>query len=360
LVQEHWVFIVDDRLDEPAAELRDQFFQEFVETEGDSSRYCAPRDPAAWFPVHRDAVVAYPSAPDGERFVGHSAFEALSLRSNRMTDGNLGDWARAVASTVESPPSGEQGEFAFLSTLATAVDVLRGLEPPATPDEESFAASASESDAVVVLVLVTAHEDSSEGPAEDYALLLSEPFEGVFASDIVLPAAVETPCDEVRSTTPRLATWTAVSKPFSYETWSPGDDCELRGPGLQCGIGRCLDFSPRFASDGQARCKLYVESADDSPCPENIGWLPVDPADPDAQPQFDSDNRVCEVRQLGSAALASCRSELECNECEPGFCFTEVESLQGDCQQNGQVPLPRLVHGADRGATGRFRLICER
>jgi hypothetical protein len=174
---ERWLFVVDDRMDAMANELRTQFLQEFVATEEDSSRYCAPPDPAAWFPMRRDAFVVFPSAPTSERLVGPSSVQTLALRTNRATDEVMGDWARAVADTIEATPTTPEGAFALLSAMASTVELLREERAPETPQEELVAESASASDPVL-LVLVAARDDESEGAPRDYRLPLGEPLEG--------------------------------------------------------------------------------------------------------------------------------------------------------------------------------------
>lgn len=115
-----------------------------------------------------------------------------------------------------------------------------------------------------------------------------------------------------------------------------------------------------FDADGRAACRVYVESQSNTPCPEAIGWFEPAPNGENPPPETDTGQRLCEVRQLEGAALQSCRTELECAECEPGFCFTDVESLTESCSAQGLMTVPRFVNGAGRGEPGRFTVVCSK
>jgi hypothetical protein len=111
---------------------------------------------------------------------------------------------------------------------------------------------------------------------------------------------------------------------------------------------------------GSADCTVTARIAVDDRCPTELGW--EDPLDAHGVPKptivrdRDGEYRSCEVRQLEGAALTSCRASLDCEDCEPGFCVTEVpELLPSDrCQDGALFPPFRFVGGAGqaRNATG--------
>ncbi len=66
---------------------------------------------------------------------------------------------------------------------------------------------------------------------------------------------------------------------------------------------------------------------------------------------------MCEIRQLEGSALASCVSSLDCADCEPGWCATQVPDLLDHCEK---APNPfRFVGGADRAARVTAEIRCE-
>ena len=108
---------------------------------------------------------------------------------------------------------------------------------------------------------------------------------------------------------------------------------------------RCLSRAPELDAAGRATCRIIARTNEDR-CPDEFGWLdPLDPETQYRQPVEDADgSQYCEIRQLEGAALDSCRTSLECEACEPGWCWTELPELRVDCSM-GVYPSFRFVLG---------------
>jgi hypothetical protein len=65
------------------------------------------------------------------------------------------------------------------------------------------------------------------------------------------------------------------------------------------------------------------------------------------------------VRALDSAALESCRTDLSCADCKPGYCFTDVPELSDTCTAKGKLAFPRVIAGTGPNEPERFRLVCQ-
>jgi hypothetical protein len=73
----------------------------------------------------------------------------------------------------------------------------------------------------------------------------------------------------------------------------------------------------------------------------------------------DANGPVCEMRQLEGAALESCRHDLSCAGCEPGYCFSAIESLVAGCEMRGKVASPRFVNGAANVPSRKVYIYCD-
>jgi hypothetical protein len=120
--------------------------------------------------------------------------------------------------------------------------------------------------------------------------------------------------------------------------WLSGSDC----------APRCIDLPP----DPGWSCCLFVSARQPGVCPDELGWFPPDPP-------LTGDDASCEVRALTDDALESCRTDLACTDCEPGYCFTEVPELSSECSANGQLTFPRVIAGEGPNEPLRFRLVCQ-
>jgi hypothetical protein len=301
---ESWLFVVDDRADEAGAELRAAFFEELERVETDPNRGCRQNDPAAPRPMDRRVAFATPS--------GGMLVEApeLDLRSDRVSDPDIGAWIRAVEARSQAQLTADTTPpFRFLETLSNAL--------------------ASRYSGSGVVVAVTAREDESTGPASDYAVQTSA------FGDVVLTAQA-----------PRLASWASASRLALGELvfWKPGEPLRLSRLSADCAT-RCVQPRPS--------CRLFVIAEVDQ-CPEELGWR-------EFLGQTTSDGRrECEVRELAGQELERCQYDLHCNDCPSGFCRTKVTELVEECRARSAEPLPRLVgEAAGVGLRASFRFVCD-
>jgi len=74
-----------------------------------------------------------------------------------------------------------------------------------------------------------------------------------------------------------------------------------------------------------------------------------------------SSTRSSEIRQLEGAALAGCVSRLNCTDCEPGWCATEVDELlpQERCATGDVYPPFRFVLGSARARNAHVTIVCN-
>jgi hypothetical protein len=358
---EIWLFVVDDAPDAAGVALRERFLSAFVAKQTDLSQSWCARDPEAWRPLDRRAVIALPSASGTARFHGPDTVPELALQTRQPTSAALQTWSQTIAATVEAHIAGEGAQNAVLSTLTDGIALLSGERSPSSTAEADLVASASITEPLValVLVVVTGHEDQSEAEPVDYALSNLAGDAVVAVEQLVLPAADPTvPCDGVRATTARYDAWLAASNLSSPGTWSVGDDCPLvvAGDAVECfPSARCIDGTPLSLADGRAACRLYAQTSQAS-CPAELGWF--EPESPVASDWSGTDaGRICEVRQLEAMALEACQT-LECSGCTAGFCFTEVSEFAVSCTDPADSLL-RLVGGAGRDADGPMRLVCD-
>jgi len=211
---------------------------------------------------------------------------------------------------------------------------------------------------------VVEHDDESTDDPASYAVPVGNDAGFAFT---ILPAAPtpDTPgaCFDQRTDgndTARYAAWRDAQLPYHVGHW-PCSDASFYLPLAEDCTGNCLKFAPVIESDGSALCTISAKLPDEEPCNAALGWL--DPLGRDGRraPQVVNENgaahRVCEIRQLEGAALASCVSSLECADCVPGWCATQVPDLLDHCEK---APNPfRFVGGADRAAWVTAEIRCE-
>lgn len=137
------------------------------------------------------------------------------------------------------------------------------------------------------------------------------------------------------------------------EFWRPGDECRLAADVPVTCSNPCIEERPHFSPEGRADCHVYVASDPKEGCPESRGLMPSNASVAAAN------GPVCEMRQLEDAALESCRHDLSCAECEPGYCFSAIESLVAGCEMRGKVASPRFVNGAANVPSRKVYIYCD-
>lgn len=351
-----FVLVVDDGPDEDASELRSRVLTEFEEAVQTYHDDCMPSDPAATAPLTYEAVVVWPSAPADERFVGPDTEPQLQLATRRMSAEELDPWLSALARAVEARPATADEQYAPLAATSDMVALLRGEREPQWPSERSLMQHLGQTDYVDV-ILASAREDQSPGAATSYALDRAAAAHPLLDVHAIVPAGEPSGCGPSSPATPRFAEWGEASG-VRPRGWTPGGcPAFVDYPMCERDFERTCMPRPVELEDGRAACRLFVTMPEPRECPVELGWIE---AEARWSKEPDAEGRVCEVVQLEGAALEACRSDLQCTGCAPGFCITEVPTLQGECAAGDNVPLPRLVGGADRAAAGGFRLICNK
>jgi hypothetical protein len=359
---ELFVVVADDRAD--AADLRAtvaRTFEQWDALNAQATSSCQlPYDPAAFHPVDRSLLVVHPSADPGERYTTSADLPSLTWRTDQRTDAQNTTWSDAVTAALE-PKSPDAGAFAALDSIQRTVAVLDGTSEPASDEESRLAAFAPYEFKDVFMAV--GHEDESNGDPASFA---------VGWTDFTLPGAVILPAattprapggcwDSSVNDTPRYAAWRS-GQTMDVGHWPCSDETFFPPYVADCFGGNCINFTPVIDPDGSARCTVTAMVENDGPCDPAFGWLdPVGPSGtraPKVVKEEGVERRVCEIQQLTGAALASCVTSLECEDCEPGWCATQVPDLL-DCSEGTPNPF-RFVGGSDSAAFGTARISCEK
>lgn len=280
-------------------------------------------------------------------------------------------WRAALADALLGQAPDTDGGAAVLAASYRTARLLAGLREPATSREEEIVDSVGTTDFVVVII-ATAHEDTSPAEVTDYVVSPSEQ-RNIIASfdDFLMPASEGSECGFRTSTTPRLQDWVESMGDATVSTWRAAEACVALAPVGLCSFGRfanmCLEQPLPLLSDGTAPCRLLVATPLES-CPTDLGWLGVedsaklwpsiDSVGHETPLQRDGYPFTCEVRQLTGADLKACRGELECAGCGPGFCVTQVPEILGQCKLGRTAPRIVAPQNDDR-ALALYQFQCE-
>ena len=320
---EVFVFVVDDGPESLA--LREAMGAAWLGYDFDQWSVCAPPfDPAQHHPVDRTMVVVRPSAPEPERYWTPSDDARLRWVALQPSESDAEVFTQAGVEALlrYEAPAGQP--LLLLEAYARAVDLISGRKSPRTDAEQRLLASLPEASEALV-VLASARDDTSPAAPEAYARE-GPPY---VHSLIVRGPALQEPCYLHEPHDTRLGRWAAAPDHYvDVKSW-PCEDFDVfeRRLKAKCGV-RCLPRSPDLDAHGRASCRVIART-DAAHCPEDLGWL--DPLDAEGvrTERFDeaSGQRLCEIRQLEGAALESCRHSLHCEDCEPGWCWTELSEL---------------------------------
>jgi hypothetical protein len=351
--------LVDDT--EAGAGLRDALAGAFddLDTELARHRECCsgPSDPAAWHPIDRSVVFVHPSTPGPMGYWSPAQDPALRFQAQQTFGAERTRWMDAVRAGINAQPAAPSAAFQALAALGNAEALLDGTRSPESSTESDLldALPAAASFAEVVAL---ATEDASPGEASQYPRQTRHELLGA-----VLPA--EEPrqladCSEQGvPTTARYQAFSAVS-----QAW-PCDNPDFFAANLWFDGGpRCLP-QPIATEATVAQCRAMANYPGSAPCPAELGWL--DPLDANGQRTARVDGsgpdamRVCEIRQLEGAALAACVARLDCADCEPGWCATEVPELlaQNLCPAGSYYPPFRFVLGAAQARNAQVTVVCD-
>jgi hypothetical protein len=354
-----FVVVADDRAD--ATKLRSVLVRSLAELDMPYSGL--PFDPAVFHPIDRRVLVAHPSASGAASLTTEIQMPDLHWRSDHNAETERAAWLEAVGRAFEAGQTAA-GPFAALAAFKNAASLALGARAPATDDEAAFV-SALPAGRSTYVVAALAHEDESDGDAASYAVLLGD---GAYPGFAVLPRRDGSPASADcypfdGATSDRYQQWASAQRLYDVGYWPCSDESFL--PPFSAGaVEDCLSWSPRVDEDGVAACTATAHVKVDSTCDPAYGWL--DPQGPSGKraprfehdAQYDYDYRVCEIPQLTGSALASCIHSLECPDCEPGWCATEVPELLSDCSSTHPYPF-RFVQGSNTAAQGAVIIRCE-
>lgn len=357
------LLVVDDGAD--AAELRASLViaitNEANRKRASGSRCGALVDPAAWSPLDWSVVVVHPSAT-GDALIRSPADDAR-LRWTENIPSAEGAKAFVAAVTAALEPVASGPVFAPLAALKDVGSLLAGQRAAATERETALlAALPAAGERVLKPLLVLAHDDASPSEPSENVLAAHEDVE--FASAVV-PArearAAEACLFERSASTARLDSWLGAQQLEKWATWPcDGLPFEPFVSDAAC-APECRRFLPLETADGSAACLILVET-DATSCDPSLGWFDPEADDGVRRPRTVTSagkaRRVCEIRQLSGAALTSCRDSRDCEDCEPGWCLTDVTEIVRPCAFDRSLPL-RYVGGADLAAPGKATITCN-
>lgn len=357
-----FVAVVDDRPD--AAELRAAVAKAFEQyDEAKNSHGCRGRfDPAAFHPDNRSVIAVHPSASGNALLTTELEQPGLRWVTNQPSEAEHAAWVAEVTRALE-PKEATQGAFAPLAAMKRLIPFLTRQRPPETAQEIALAAVLPK-DQWVYPTLAATHDDESSEPA---AALAAPPDNRLYYPSIIVPGLVPSPvplpcANGSGSTTARYSAWLdALPKYTAMDImyWPCTEPPLVQFLEDTC-TGGCLSFTPPIADDGSVDCHVTVDTIAPS-CDKTYGWL--DPTRPDgtSPPQtVEVDGvtlRRCEVRQLTGAALDSCVHSLECPDCVPGWCYTQVPDFLTRCEANPNAF--RFVAGADSAASAYVNISCR-
>lgn len=332
-----------------------------------------PYDPAAWHPIDRSLVVVHPSTAGISSYSSPLTDPGLRFRTNQFPDADHALWTVAVRAALAAHPAQPGAPFQALAALLESLPLLDGLRVAVTQDERALLGVLPPPSAVPLLIAL-ATEDQSPGLASEYNTIESaiKQDEVDEVDAIVVPAALPQPgavcsdrAGQEAMTTPRYSSWSDTAQrwpcedPLFFDV--PSGVCHSAAP-----LGLCQAHPIAVDDAGVTQCRITASYPGTDPCPTEQGWLDPLAADGSRVSRLDQDGsgekRVCEVRQLEGAALASCRASLDCSGCEPGWCATEVPELilrSSDCPA-GSSPLAfRWVLGADQARDATLHFSCN-
>ncbi len=316
-----------------------------------------PFDPAAWHPLDRSVVFVHPSSPAAMGYWSPAQDPALRLHTQQTLGVEHERWLDAVRAGINAQPAPPGAAFQALAALSNAESLLNGARAPETAAESELL-QALPNPAAFVEVIALATEDASPGEPSGYPRQMQHELLGA-----VLPAEQArepADCAERRvPTTPRYQAYGEIS-----QAWPCADPDFFATSLVADCVPRCLR-QPIAVDAGMAQCRAMASYPGREPCPTELGWLDPLAASGQRAPLVTGSGagamRVCEIRQLEGTALAACVTRLDCAECEPGWCATEVPELlpQRACEGNGYYPPFRFVLGAAQARSALVTIVCN-
>ncbi|MDX2051282.1 MAG: hypothetical protein SFV15_02760 [Polyangiaceae bacterium] len=350
------VFTLDDSPN--ASALRTELASQFLKY---TAYQRVAEDPARWEAVSLDVVIVRPSEPPSTRFHTSVDDPRLHWESPNRTPAGAKHFQAGVAAAIQESIGDGAAPLALLESWARATDLMMEREVSVTPGERRLVEVTTRDFPAIASYLLTANDDRSPLPAAAYQ---REYTPAAWSASVIWAGGERAKkCEsKVANALPRLNGW--LNKNDRVEHW-PCEDSWVFARGVADGYPRCIDPSIAVV-DGQAQCRILVDTR--GSCATARGWDNSMGSNEMRVPSFVNNSsglRTCEMVQLEGAALESCRHDLQCTDCKPGWCWTEVPELtRARACREGSVPFSRfrMVLGADMADSayaGPVRITCN-
>lgn len=360
------ILVVDDADTPEAALLRTRVVQalrvRLLALVGMREEGCAGTlDPAEWRPGDDRVIIVRPSAPTSLSIVTPIDMPALGWTTITSKAEEAEAVVAAAAEALEQRLAKPDESYHPLRAASRALDLVSGLQGPATEAEEAFVASLAEGTVQTLFVASTRDDEDVMPPAD----LIPNPvsLSSTYPKVMVLPAetAQFTTCGTSDNGNTRLEAWGDLVG-TSDHAWPCDDDAAWDGmfhPGFaDCGL-LCMERPILVAESGAAACKIHVDQPDLASCDPVKGWR--DPGGKETiVERFGQTLRRCEVVQHQGAALEACRTSPDCPGCASGFCVTDVVFYENtNCPDGTYLWNFRFTGGARSMPYGRLEVTCS-
>ncbi|MDI3290217.1 hypothetical protein [Polyangium sp. 15x6] len=358
-----YVLVVDDADTPEAAALRARAAQTLragllavVQNRGES---CAgTRDPAEWRPGDVRVVIVRPSAPTELALVTPIDRPALAWKTITSKEEEVEAIVAAAAEAMEQRLAMPGEVYRPLRAASRALDLMKGLQAPATDAETAFVASLAKGTFHTLFVASTRDDEDVVPPGELLPNELSQPSRRVV---MVIPSNEGEPfCQLWEKGDTRLEAWGDLVSSTDY-AWPCDNESAWDGvlhPGfIHCQV-ICTERPIRVDTSGVAACKIHVEQPDLEQCDPANGWR--DPGGKEALVERNGETlRRCEVVQHEGAALEDCRTSPDCPGCPSGFCVTDRSFEDVSCKEGTHEWPFRFTGGARSLPYGWMEVTCD-
>ncbi|WP_281327100.1 hypothetical protein [Polyangium sp. 6x1] len=358
-----YVLVVDDANTPEAATLRARAAQalrgSLLALVARRRETCAGTlDPAEWRPGDDRVIIVRPSAPTELALVTPIDRPALAWKTITSKEEEVEAVVAAAAEAMEQRLAIPGEVYRPLRAASRVLDLMKGLQAPATDAETAFVASLAKGTIASVFVASTRDDEDAKSPQE---LLPNEVSSSATHVVMVSPSnAGEFDCRIPDAGDTRLEAWGDLLGSVDYAWPCDNEDTwdHVLHPGfIDCGR-ICLERPIKVDTSGVAACKVYVEQPDLGQCDPANGWR-----DPDGKEtlveRIGETLRRCEVVQHEGAALENCRTSPDCPGCSSGFCVTNLSFEHVSCEEGTHEWPLRFTGGARSQPYGWMEVTCD-
>lgn len=325
-----YLLVVDDADTTEAAEVRQRMAQTIRSgLQYEYTGICSHWDPTEWRISNRRIVVARPSAPEGESLITPIDMPGLAWVTNHATENDIETMATTTLEALGKRIAMPGETYRPLQTAHRAVQLLSRQRAPQNAAESELMASLPKEFAIRVLVAST-RDDADSLPVEQLLPVVDFNVMPAFFS-VITPSTESAPLScklfYPRGNS-RIEQW---SEKLNADLWGwPCTDNDawddlLQGWQAAC-AGHCFGRPMKVAPNGVAACRVFIDQTNLNGCDTTMGWHELD-----GEPQFFEHNRTkmrrCEIQQHTGANLEACRTTVDCPNCPPGYCATDISWL---------------------------------